>query len=70
MCHDRILFAIIVSCGPHVTLVAVIRWLILHSALIGDLFPCRHQLVPQNLNVFDGLEETMSKREDKKEVEL
>jgi len=68
--HDRILFPLIVSCGPHITLVAVICRLILHSALIGDLLPYRHQLVPQNLNVFDGLEETMSKRENKTEVEL
>lgn len=43
----------------HITLVAVVGRLVLHSALIGDLPPVRHQLVPQDLDVLHGLEQAV-----------
>lgn len=67
MHHYRISYAFSIFSVPHIALIAIIRRLILHPALIGDLLPCRHQLVPQDLNVFYGLHETMSEREDEEE---
>lgn len=42
-----------------IALVAVVGWFVLHAALVGELLPCSHQLVPQNLNVLHGLHETV-----------
>lgn len=46
----------------HVAFVAVVGRLILHTTLVADLFPCSHQLLPQDLDVFDGLHQTVSNR--------
>lgn len=48
--------------GAHVTLIAVVGWLVLHTTLVTDLFPCSHQLLPQNLDVLDGLHQAVSDR--------
>lgn len=45
----------------HITFVAVVGRLVLHPALVGDLFSSCHQLVPQNLDVLDGLQEAVSR---------
>lgn len=63
MCHEGTLF-VDIDDVTHIAFVAVVRWLVLHPALIADLLPCRHQLVPQNLNLFDGLKETMSEEKE------
>lgn len=46
--------------STHVTLIAVVGGLILHSALVGDLFPSCHQLVPQDLDVLNRLQKAVS----------
>lgn len=43
----------------HVTLIAVVGWLVLHTTLVTDLLPCSHQLVSQNLDVLDGLHQAV-----------
>lgn len=52
--------------ATHITLVAVVCWLILDSTLVGKLLAFSHQLVPQDLNVLHGLQQTVSGRKVEK----
>lgn len=53
----------------HITLVAVVGWLVFHAALVTDFLPCSHQLVSQNLDVLDGLQQAVSECLREKETE-
>lgn len=44
----------------HITIIAVVGWLILHSTLVADFLPCSNQLVSQDLDVLDGLHQAVS----------
>lgn len=46
--------------STHITLVTVVGRLVLHATLVTDLLPCSHQLLPQNLDVLDGLHQAVS----------
>lgn len=49
--------------ATHVTLVAVVGWLVFDPTLIGNLLAVSHQLVPQDLDVLHGLQHAVSGRE-------
>lgn len=52
--------------GTHVTFVAVVGWLVLHTILVTDLLPRGNQLVSQNLDMLDGLQQAVSEKERQK----
>lgn len=54
----------------YIALVAVVGRLIFDPTLVGDLFAFSHQLVPQDLDVLHGLQQTVSDRKAKISLNL